>query len=44
MGDEDLGLYHARQYVNGRMLCRFKAIYPVERIDSVRHFLEDKEG
>ena len=26
------------------MLCRFKAIYPVERIDSVRHFLEDKEG
>ena len=25
------------------MLCRFKAIYPVERIDSVRHFLEDKE-
>lgn len=26
------------------MLCRFKAIYPVERIDSVRHLLEDKES
>jgi len=25
------------------MLCRFKTIYPVERIDSVRHLLADKE-
>ena len=25
------------------MLCRFKMIYPTERIDSVRHLLEDKE-
>ena len=25
------------------MLCRFRTIYPVERIDSVRHLLEDKE-
>ena len=25
------------------MLCRFKTIYPTERIDSVRHLLEDKE-
>ncbi len=25
------------------MLCRFKATYPTERIDSVRHLLEDKE-
>ena len=42
--DEDLGLYHARRMTMDSMLCRFKAIYPVERIDSVRHFLEDKEG
>ena len=25
------------------MLCRFKATYPAERIDSVRSLLEDKE-
>ena len=25
------------------MLCRFKATYPAERIDSVRHLLKDKE-
>jgi len=25
------------------MLCRLKAIYPAERIDSVRHLLKDKE-
>ena len=25
------------------MLCRFKATYPAERIDSVRRLLEDKE-
>lgn len=25
------------------MLCRFKMTYPAERIDSVRHLLEDKE-
>ena len=25
------------------MLCRFKVIYLAERIDSVRHLLEDKE-
>ena len=41
--DEDLGLYHARRMTMDSMLCRFKANYPVERIDSVRHFLEDKE-
>ena len=27
--DEDLGLYHARRMTMDRMLCRFKAIYPV---------------
>lgn len=25
------------------ILCRFKVTYPAERIDSVRHLLEDKE-
>ena len=25
------------------MLCRFKTVYPAERIDSIRHLLEDKE-
>ena len=42
--NDDLELYHARRMTMDSMLCRFKAIYPVERIDSVRHFLEDKEG
>ena len=41
--DEDLGLYHARRMSIDSMLCRFKATYPAERIDSVRHLLEDKE-
>ena len=41
--DEDLGLYHARRMSIDSMLCRFKATYSAERIDSVRHLLEDKE-
>ena len=41
--DEDLGLYHARRMSIDSMLCRFKATYPAERIDSVRHLLKDKE-
>ena len=41
--DEDLGLYHARRMTMDSMLCRFKATYPAERIDSVRHLLKDKE-
>lgn len=28
--DEDLGLYHARRMTMDSMLCRFKAIYPVD--------------
>ena len=40
---KDLGLYHARRMSIDSMLCRFKATYPAERIDSVRHLLEDKE-
>ncbi|WP_346989630.1 hybrid sensor histidine kinase/response regulator [Bacteroides caccae] len=41
--DEDLGLYHARRMTMDSMLYRFKATYPAERIDSVRHLLKDKE-
>ena len=39
----DLEHYHIRRIAIDSMLCRFKAIYPAERIDSVRHLLEDKE-
>lgn len=41
--DKDLEHYHARCMAMDSMLRRFKAIYPAERIDSVRHLLEDKE-
>ena len=41
--DEDLEHYHTQRRAIDSMLCRFKAIYPAERIDSVRHLLEDKE-
>ena len=41
--DEDLEHYHTQRMAIDSMLCRFKAIYPAERIDSVRHLLEDKE-
>ena len=41
--DEDLEHYHIRRMSIDSMLCRFKAIYLAERIDSVRHLLEDKE-
>ena len=40
--DADLEHYHIRRMAIDSMLCRFKATYPAERIDSVRHFLEDK--
>ena len=39
----DLEHYHIRRMAIDSMLCRFKTIYPTERIDSVRHLLEDKE-
>ena len=39
----DLEHYHYQRMVMDSMLCRFKTIYPTERIDSVRHLLEDKE-
>ncbi len=41
--DEDLECYHTQRMAMDSMLCRFKTIYPVERIDSVRQLLEDKE-
>lgn len=39
----DLEHYHVQRMVMDSMLCCFKVIYPTERIDSVRHLLEDKE-
>ncbi|MRY85125.1 ATP-binding protein [Parabacteroides distasonis] len=41
--NDDLKHYHTRRMAMDSMLCRFKASYPAERIDSVRHLLEDKE-
>ena len=41
--DADLEHYHYQRMVMDSMLCRFKTIYPTERIDSVRHLFEDKE-
>ena len=41
--NEDLEHYHTQRMAVDSMLCRFKATYPAERIDSVRHLLEDKE-
>ena len=41
--DEDLKHYHTRRMAMDSMLCRFKTTYLAERIDSVRHLLEDKE-
>ena len=41
--DEDLEHYHTQRMAIDSMLCRLKATYPAERIDSVRHLLKDKE-
>ena len=41
--DADLEHYHAQRMAMDSLLCRFKTMYPIERIDSVRHLLEDKE-
>lgn len=40
---EDLEHYHSCRMEMDSMLCRFKTVYPAERIDSIRHLLEDKE-
>lgn len=41
--DDDLARYHARRLAIDSMLCKFKVVYPPERIDSLRCLLEDKE-
>ena len=41
--DTDVKHYHVQRMAMDSMLCRFKAAYPAERIDSVRHLLEAKE-
>ena len=41
--NKDLEHYHAKRMAMDSLLCRFKVTYPAERIDSVRHLLEDKE-
>lgn len=41
--DDDLEHYHTQRMAMDSMLCRSKAIYPAERIDSVRYLLENKE-
>lgn len=41
--DADMEHYHDRRMAIDSMLCRFKATYPAERIDSVSYLLEDKE-
>lgn len=41
--DEDLEHYHVWRMAVDSLLCHFKTAYPVERIDSVRHLLENKE-
>lgn len=38
--DKDIEHYHARRMAMDSMLCRFKATYPAERIDSVRSLLD----
>ena len=41
--NEDKDHYHAQRIAMDSLLCRFKTVYPAERIDSVRHLLESKE-
>lgn len=41
--DKDLEHYHIQRLIMDSMLYHFKTIYPVERIDSVRYLLENKE-
>lgn len=41
--NKDLELYHVRRTAVDSLLCRFKSVYPAERIDSVCHLLESKE-
>lgn len=41
--DRDVAEYHRQRIRIDSLLCRFKPVYPAERIDSVRHLLDDKE-
>lgn len=41
--NEDVTAYHSHRVMIDSLLCRFKTVYPTERIDSIRHLLEDKE-
>lgn len=41
--DEDLDHYHLQRMAIDSVLCNFKTIYQIERVDSVRYLLEDKE-
>ena len=41
--EKNLEYYHTQRMTMDSMLCRFKAFYSTERIDSVRNLLEDKE-
>lgn len=41
--ETNLENYHAQRIALDSILCHFNATYPIERIDSVRSLLEDKE-
>ena len=41
--ETDLEDYHTKRIALDSILCSFNATYPIERIDSVRGLLEDKE-
>ncbi|WP_291594236.1 hybrid sensor histidine kinase/response regulator [Bacteroides sp.] len=41
--ETNLADYHAKRIELDSILCNFNATYPIERIDSVRGLLEDKE-
>ena len=41
--ETDLENYHAQRIALDSTLCSFNTTYPIERVDSVRYLLEDKE-
>ena len=41
--ETDLENYHAQRIALDSILCGFNVTYPIERVDSVRYLLEDKE-
>ena len=41
--ETDLENYHAQRIALDSTLCSFNATYPIERVDSVRYLLENKE-